>query len=148
MDKILEVNQLRRAVAEALGWRLVRHHDMFGGGWYLYTPSSDSNDDTDWLYRIPVLLVDYDISQSVWVHILNHTKHIPGYATDLNTIKGAPLDEDVSVEINNPLPHDTKRQWDVSIYTDTGDRYTASHHEPATAFWNAWLLMRKAVRNE
>lgn len=136
MTTLLEGNELRRAVVEAMGWRVV----FTAEDWWLLDPDGSENE----VYSGD----DYTNADEVWGAALAHDESdIPDYTTDLNTIKHAPLDEDVSLEINNPLPYDTNRMWDVSLTTETGERYEASHPEPATAFWNAWLEMRKAARN-
>lgn len=132
----LEGNALRRAVYEARGWAMVDadddndpHYDLLMPGGRPYAPVYVSGNIDD-----------------AWDFILQQTyAHLHDYAHDLNTIKDAPLDEDVSVEICNPLPYDRRREWDVAMTTETGESYRASHSEPATAFWNAWIEMRKSI---
>lgn len=134
MGAILEGGALFQAVAKELGHRMqlvqtnLFPHDWFVGKWWVCSAVS-INENQAW-------------------NILLNSGHVDNFPLDLNTIKGAPLDKGASVEINNPVPYDTARKWDVTITTETGDTYTASHTEPATAFWNAWLMMRKAARHE
>lgn len=135
-ERVLEGLALRRAVAEAQGWRVAVPYRDFK--YYLLK------------WELPYAIVgeDGDTDEDAWNESLR-LHHIPDYDFDLNTIKDAAamLPETHKLEVRW-YPSETIAIVDVvgSISWKV-NRIAVSHTEPATAAWNA-VLRWKAREQE
>lgn len=132
----LEGDALRRAVAEEQGHRVF---NVVEDGWYI-----TFNDK-----RGTKRICSYtDTEAQAWGYVFIDG-WLPDYPNDLNTIEDAPLPDNMIIGFLLPLPEDEAKRWGITIRSMYSkiESHSAAHPKPATAFWNAWLEMRKAGRD-
>lgn len=131
----LEDNELRRAVAEAQGWRMVDS----GAAWELFKPGGKG-----WIERYPHAA--YTLQQA-WDDAYSLHYIIPDYETDLNTVATMPLPENSFLELT--LYGDGSAAAIITVFDETGQVAWVRHGRHkllATAAWNVWLALPEDVR--
>lgn len=131
----LEGNELRRAVAEALGYKIEYHNNnrnyiviLAPDGRRVYGPTN-----AEWTYLV-----------YKWA---SEEGGVPDYPNDLNTVTAMPLPENSNLELT--LYDDGSAGAVLFISDETGrciGAPSAGHKLLATAAWNVWLALPEDVR--
>lgn len=126
----LEGYELRRAVADALGWRVALVGDPEEHQWAVYR----QNEIAGWVRALT--------EKEAWERA---GSKLPAVDSDLNTVAEMPLPPGYHLELT--FYEDGTCIATLRKLTRTEmEAFGGEHTLPATAAWNAWLKLPEAVR--